>query len=199
MLHPDLDKEKKDYVQFRDSMKKFTMTSDNHTFSVVDHSEPYSHGRLNNDIIVLLSTLGITNEVLLRKQKEYFNWIDTASTDLTIALDFVCSLGQYPIAERLLLEGIDAPAVRQRIHDLQTSEVASFKKNDRMRSRMIIRRSRLLFGVCDPDKLLQEGEVHVRITDAKGVGTIVQTDVLVVRNPCLHPGIPSGSCLTETC
>jgi len=47
MLHLDLDKEtdkeKKTLVQFRSSMKKFT-TLENHTFSVVDHSMPYSFG-----------------------------------------------------------------------------------------------------------------------------------------------------------
>lgn len=71
MLHPQLDAEGKHLAQFRKSMKKFTTTTD-HTFSVVGHSRPYTFGRLNNDIIVLLSCLGVTNEKLLNKQDEYF-------------------------------------------------------------------------------------------------------------------------------
>jgi hypothetical protein len=192
MLHPDLDKEtdkeKKAIVQFRSSMKKFS-TVENHTFSVVDHSVPYSFGRLNNDIIVLLASLGITHENLLAKQEAYFRWIENASQDITRAVDFLSCLGHNDLAERVLLDGLDNHTVSQKIRSLQMAEVNSFLKKDRMRSRMIIHKSRLLFGVCDPYRVLKEGQVHIRITSSrKGSTTPINGDVLVVRNPCLHPG-----------
>jgi hypothetical protein len=194
MLHPDLDKEtgleKKTLVQFRSSMKKFS-TVENTTFSVVDHSIPYAFGRLNNDIIVLLSSLGITHEKLLAKQEAYFRWIENASQDITATVDFLSCLGQNALAERVLLDGLDDRAVSQRIHSLQMSEVNSFvkKDSDKMRSRMMIHKSRLLFGVCDPYRVLKEGQVYIRIVSSrKGPTTPINGDVLVVRNPCLHPG-----------
>jgi regulator of nonsense transcripts 1 len=184
-----MDKQPRPLAQFRSSMKKFT-TTENTTFSVVDYSKPYAFGRLNNDIIVLLSSLGITNEKLLAKQQTYLDWIASASNDPTKAFDFLASLGEYDLAQRVLLDGIDDKRVQQGIKKQQLKETASFR-NDRGkdRSRMIVEKSRLLFGVCDPFKELKEGQVHIRITTAhKGATTPIHGDVLVVRNPCLHPG-----------
>ncbi|KAA1476797.1 RdRP-domain-containing protein [Dentipellis sp. KUC8613] len=191
MLHPPLDAEKKHLVEFRKSMKKFNATAD-HIFSVVNYSTPYSYGRLNNDIVVLLSSLGVTNEALLKKQAEYFSWVEQASRDVIKGFEFLSSFGRYPSAERLLLIGIDSPAVQKEIKSLQKTEVASFYKDGntkKERVRMLVHKSRRLFGVCDPFRVLQEGQVHVRITVSRnGASTVKGLDVIVVRNPCLHPG-----------
>lgn len=189
MIHPELDQEKKHLVHFRKSMKKFTAKTAN-TFSVVDHSTPYVFGRLNNDIVVLLSSLGVTNEKLLAKQEEYFAWIEEAATHHLRAVDFLSCIGKYEEAERVLLEGLDDPKVFQKVQDAQKSEVARFRKEGgKPRTRMIIHKSRLIFGVCDPYRVLKEGQVHIRITTENGASTPINTDVLVVRNPCLHPGL----------
>ncbi|KAJ7166539.1 RNA-directed RNA polymerase [Mycena crocata] len=195
MLHPQLDVDRRTtpgphhLVHFRKSMKKFS-TTQNTTFSVVDHSAPYSFGRLNNDIIVLLSSLGITDEKLLAKQEAYFQWITDASTNPVAAVDFLSSMNEYVLAERVLLDGIDDGKVNKAIRAAQHKEIGSFKNERKKdRSRMIIQKSRLIFGVCDPFGVLKEGEVHIRITTArKGPSTPIHADVLVVRNPCLHPG-----------
>jgi hypothetical protein len=188
MLHPQLDKEKTYLAELRDSMKKFSTTT-NQTFSVVEYSKPYAFGRLNNDIIVLLSSLGVTNENLLKKQEEYHNWITEASCDVSKAVDFSSCLGQYSLAERVLLEGLDDHDVLQEIRRLQRSEFARFRKNDKARASIMVHKSRLLFGVCDPFCVLREGEVFVRISvGRRGATTPIHGDVLVVRNPCLHPG-----------
>ncbi|KAF5380175.1 hypothetical protein D9615_006214 [Tricholomella constricta] len=188
MLHPDLDREKKHLVQFRKSMKKFSTTADL-TFSVVNHSKPYSFGRLNNDVMVLLSSLGITNDKLLAKQQEYFDWVTDAAIDPIKAVDFLFAIGQEDLAEKVLLDGLDDPKISVKIRRLQLSEVAKFR-NEKGRSKapIFIRDSRRLFGVCDPYQVLKEGEVHIRITTPKGPSTPIHGDVIVVRNPCLHPG-----------
>ncbi|KAJ8087712.1 hypothetical protein PM082_006548 [Marasmius tenuissimus] len=190
MLHPPLDAPNQPLAQFRKSMKKFNTTT-NTTFSVVDYSRPYAFGRLNNDVIVLLSSLGITNEKLIAKQQEYHTWITEASSDPVKAFTFLSSMEEYGLAEKVLLNGLDDPEVQRGVRSKQAKEVASFKgeKNGKNRARMIVHKSRLLFGVCDPFGVLKEGEVHIRITAArKGASTPIHGDVLVVRNPCLHPG-----------
>lgn len=169
-------------------MKKFNATLDN-TFSVVDYSKPYAFGRLNNDIIVLLSSLGITNEKLLAKQQAYFSWIEQAATDVNTAVDLLSCMGQFALAEKVLLDGLDDPGVQGRIRGLQSGEVAGFRKNDKIRCRTMVHKSRLLFGICDPHGVLNEGEVHVCFTSSRqGATSLHAIDVLVVRNPCLHPG-----------
>ncbi|KAG5653862.1 hypothetical protein H0H81_009941 [Sphagnurus paluster] len=126
MLHPDLDVEKKHLVQFRKSMKKFATTADL-TFSLVNFSKPYSFGRLNNDVMVLLSSLGVTNEKLIAKQREYFDWIAGATVDPVKAVDFLCAIGQYELAERVLMDGFDNPDVSKQIRRCQLSETAKFR------------------------------------------------------------------------
>jgi len=190
MLHPQL-KDTPYLAQFRKSMKKFNTDMDN-SFSVVGHSRPYTFARLNNDIIVLLSSLGVSNENLLAKQQEYFDWVAGAADDPTKAVDFLSSLDQYPLAERALLDGVDNPDVRKKIQSLQNAEVSKAKddRTGRFKSRMIIHKSRRLYGVCDPYQVLKEGEVHIRVTTArKGPSTPIHGDVIIVRNPCLHPGM----------
>jgi hypothetical protein len=195
MIHPPLDLAKTHLAQFRDSMKKFTATRDN-TFSVVDYSKPYAFGRLNNDIIVLISSLGISNDVLLQKQREYFSWIREASQSVSSAVDFLSCLGNFPAAEKVLLRGLEDASVQKDIRSSQKSEINSFGKNGKTRVRMMIHKSRLLFGVCDPYGLLEEGQVHVRIMTQHGATSLHETDVLVVRNPCLHPGRFSGALIS---
>ena len=171
-------------------MKKFNATIDN-TFSVVGFSRPYSFGRLNNDIIVLLSSLGVSDERFLAKQDEYFHWINDSSKDPTKAVDFLSCLDSYQLAEKVLLNGLDDLDVRKEIRRLQSSEVSKSRdeKTGKFKSRMMIHKSRRLFGVCDPFQVLREGEVHIRITAArKGPATPIHGDVIIVRNPCLHPG-----------
>ncbi|GLB39377.1 putative RNA dependent RNA polymerase [Lyophyllum shimeji] len=188
MLHPDLDVEKRHLVQFRKSMKKFSTTADR-TFSLVNYSRPYTFGRLNNDVIVLLSSLGITNDKFLAKQQEYFDWITNASEDAVKAVDFLFAHGENELAERVLLDGLDHPIVSREIRARQLAETAKFRnEKGKSKARIFIRNSRRLFGVCDPYQVLKEGEVHIRIATPKGPSTLIHGDVIVVRNPCLHPG-----------
>ncbi|KAI0666961.1 RNA dependent RNA polymerase-domain-containing protein [Trametes maxima] len=186
MVHPELQKDC--VAQFRASQRKFRATNDN-TFSVVAYSIPYSYARLNNEIVVLLSSLGITPETFIKRQEEYHGWIRSASSDWQVAFNILCALGHFEAAEKLLIHGIEAPEVQARIRAAQMAEISSFKKKEKFRARMIIPKSRFLFGVCDPYGVLQEGEVFVRISaPRKGATTITNTEVLAVRNPCLHPG-----------
>jgi hypothetical protein len=212
MIHPDLDIAKQHIVEFRKSQKKFVATIDD-TLSVVDHSKPYTFGRLNNEIVVLLSSLGITTETFLKKQEEYFTWIKEASEDVIKGFEFLSTLGKYDAAEKLFMYGFDASPdltpleqqntkfrridTRQEVRGAQKAELSAFRKNDdekKERVRMLIRKSRRLFGVCDPYRVLKEGQVHVRFTTSRnGAATLKGLDVIVVRNPCLHPGMQRHS------
>lgn len=202
MLHPALDAAKEHIIEFRKSQKKFVATVDD-TFAVVGHSMPYTFGRLNNEIVVLLSSLGVSNEAFLRKQDEYFTWIRDASHDVLKGFELLSAVGEHAAAERLFLDGFEGQAgadgreprrsdALNKVRSAQHKEIAAFRKNDdekKERVRMLVRKSRRLYGVCDPFRILREGEVHVRITTSRnGASTLKGLDVIVVRNPCLHPG-----------
>ena len=115
--------------------------------------------------------------------------------ELREAFRFLGCCNRLDVAEKLLLEGFQS--VQQTIKSLVKQEYAKMiNKRDEQRCRILIPESRLLFGVCDPSAkpgqrgLIKDGCCFVRIThDGDGQArTIVNTKVLVTRNPCLHPG-----------
>lgn len=195
MIHPELDQKKDGHVHFRKSMKKFTVVNNN-TFSVVEHSVPYFYGRLNNDIVTLLSALGVKNEVLLKKLRGYLDWLTKVNTDLSTALDFLSSVSRHEEVDRVLLEGLDSKEVQKLLSGALKKEITSFKKGDtdKDKLRLLVQQSRYVFGVCDPFQVLEEGEVFIRFTmPREGPRTIHSCPVMVVRNPCLHPGLSPSS------
>lgn len=139
--------------------------------------------------MLLLHALGITETVLLKKQAEHFDFLADAAKDSRTAFRFLTYLDEMELAERLLMESLDS--IRPKINKLVNSEYdRMLNKRDEQRCRILVRKSRLIFGVCDPLGILKEGECAVKIT-LDGDGTpraITNTSVLVTRNPCLHPG-----------
>lgn len=102
---------------------------------------------------------------------------------------FLSYCNRLDLAERLLISGVEAVERDVRKMVGQEYERMLTKRNEQ-RCRILIPQSRLLFGVCDTKGLLKDGECVVRVTmDGDGQAqTIVGTQVLVTRNPCLHPG-----------
>ena len=175
-------------VQFRDSMRKISGTPDL-TFSVVEYSKPYSFGYLNDEIILLLHALGIPDAIFLRKQQEHLDFLSAALQDPREAFRFLSYANEPHMAETMLLEGLDS--VKATVRRQVNAEYGKMlNKRDEQRCRIFIPQSRLIFGVCDPRNVLKDGECAVRVTmDGDGAPrTIVGTEVLVTRNPCLHPG-----------
>lgn len=89
----------------------------NHNLYVVEYSKPYAYGYLNNETILLLHTLGVSRDVLLRKQADYLNFLQIASsgTDGGHAAFKFCTLTNHmDLAEALLIKGVEKmlPQVR---------------------------------------------------------------------------------------
>ena len=175
-------------VEFRESMRKFK-GGDDLSFSVVDYAKPYNFGHLNDEVILLLHSLGVSEDVLLRKQREHLDFLAEAVNDPRTAFRFLSYTNQLELAEKVLVDGIEAcrPSLRRLVNAEQNKLL---NKRDEQRCRILVSQSRLLFGVCDSRGILKDGECVVRVTmDGDGVPrTIVGTEVLVTRNPCLHPG-----------
>ncbi|OAP58356.1 hypothetical protein AYL99_07446 [Fonsecaea erecta] len=176
------------WLKLRKSMKKFSGTDDM-SFAVVAFSKPYTYGYLNDEIILLLNSLAIDAAVFTKKQKEYFEFLDRSRADPVCAFRLLSSLGMAAEAEKLLIEGMEK--VEQTVRKTVTQEYSKMlNKHDEQRTRILIPRSRLLFGVCDPYGLLKPGECFLRVTleEFGSPVTITGVEVLVSRNPCLHPG-----------
>lgn len=180
----------KTLVQFRDSMRKITSAPDL-TFSVVEYSKPYSFGYLNDEVILLLHALGIPDSIFLQKQREHLDLLSAAPQDPRKAFRFLSYVNEPRMAETVLMEGLDS--VKATVRSQINSEYGKLlNKRDEQRCRIFVPQSRLIFGVCDPRNVLQDGECALRIImDGDGVlRTIVGTEVLVTR---------SRVCILEIC
>lgn len=152
-------------------------------------AEPYSFGHLNDEVVVLLSALGVPDATLMRKQQEHLDFLQQAIYDPRQAFRFLCYVNKPELAEAVLMESLEA--VRPRVASLVNGEYEKMlNKRDEQRCRILVPKSRLLFGVCDAWGVLKEGECAVKVTmDGDGQPyALKETEVLVTRNPCLHPG-----------
>ncbi|KAL4932417.1 RNA dependent RNA polymerase-domain-containing protein [Aspergillus undulatus] len=176
------------WFRFRHSMRKFSGSADQ-SFAVVEHSKPYTYGYLNDDIVLLLSALGISTVVLLQKQVAHFDRLRQSLTNPATAFSFLCSLDRFDLAEKLVLQGFGQ--VSSSLRSLVSAEYKkTLNKRDTQKCRILVPESRLVFGICDNRELLKEGECFLRVTDDRNGRpiTISDIEVLVTRNPCLHPG-----------
>jgi regulator of nonsense transcripts 1 len=148
-------------------------------------------------VVVLLHALAITTDALMKKQDEFFDLLQAAwNGNIRATFQFLSFLNYFDLGERLLLEGFSSISgiVRSKVQGEYSK--MSRQRGGSQRCRIMISKSRLLFGVCDPTSKagatpkLKAGTCFVRITSPESgqAQTIVNTHVLVTRNPCLHPG-----------
>ena len=126
---------------------------------------------------------------MVRRQQEHFDFLAAAGSDPRAAFQFLTYISSMDLAERVLLDGIET--MRTQIISLTNQELRKLlNAKGVQRSRIMIPKSRLLFGVCDSAGVLREGECAVKITlEETGLPqALTGMEILVTRNPCLHPG-----------
>lgn len=106
-----------------------------------------------------------------------------------MAFAYLCSINETAMAEKLLIDGLES--ISKQLKKLIAQEQGKMiNKRGEQKCRILVSSSRLLFGVCDHKDVLKPGECFVRVTlNADGrPRTITGVNVLIARNPCLHPG-----------
>ena len=173
MVDPKLEGE---CLVIRPSMKKFA--SGSKPFKelwLCDYSRPYTFGHLNRQFIMLLSSLGVEDEVFLRVQEEHFHLLTTMKHDSTSAFQLLQFDNQPEQAFRCF-EG-EKQSERQ-LSSLRKKLVSQLHK-----LRLLVPKSRNVFGVCDPTGKLQYGECFFRYTEG-GYPKTLHGAVVVAKNPC---------------
>lgn len=174
-----------DSMQVRGSMKKFTAgTVPFPEVWVCEHSRPYSYGHLNKQFIMLLSGLGIKDEVFLAKQADFFRALENMLADPMFAITilnwrnrpdlaaFVAGCTTYKEFKR---EEIQSP-----LRFIRNKLILKLEKLS-----IPILDSRTLFGVCDPLGLMEYGQCFIRISNQGKPKTLQPgTRVTVGKNPC---------------
>jgi hypothetical protein len=145
----------KKWIQFRTSMKKFDLlANDFNLFGICDYSKPYSFGHLNRQFIMLLSGLGVLDKVFEEKQDEYYK--DLANfQDTEVAIKYLIKHNQLDFAESLLTEKPLREDIKGKLAYIFKKEIEALPK-----LKIMIPKSRNVFGVCDETHLLRYGQVQ---------------------------------------
>ncbi len=177
-------------VLFRHSMKKFDNCPDN-TFAILSCSKPGSSAKLNTELVTLLSTNGVPDDVFISQQVTYYEFVRGVSpTSIEDVKLFLTYRQQQRLIGKLDRRTMVPPWVQEIVQKQKKDELYhSFNRSDLQKVQIMIPDSRLLLGVSDTSGKLMEGECFVKYTPTNLGSTITLTGKLLVgRNPCLHPG-----------
>ena len=170
-------------MMVRKSMKKFEPGKKPFPeLWLCDHSRPYSFGHLNKQFIMLLSGLGVKDEVFLSKQMKHFSRLEIMTMDPTAAFETLQWNNQPVLATRVAKfsqEELKADHFLQKeLSKLKSKLVEKLEK-----LHLLVPESRNVFGVCDPLGVLQYGECFFRPT-IRGEPRTLSGYVTVAKNPC---------------
>ncbi|KAL7000847.1 multidrug resistance protein [Sarracenia purpurea var. burkii] len=192
-------------MSLRKSMSKYE--SENIKLDVLAWSK-YQPCFLNRQLITLLSTLGVGDYVFEMKQREAVEQLDTILTDplrAQEALELMSPGENSNILREMLLCGYkpDAePFLSMMLRAFRAAKLLEL----RTKTRVFVPRGRSMMGCLDETKTLEYGEVFVQISgaglrpfyddssvmlsgsDFDQRTRIVEGEVIVAKNPCLHPG-----------
>lgn len=190
-------------LSLRDSMRKYESELTN--LDVLAWSK-YQPCFLNRQLISLLSTLGIWDEIFEKKQREAVRQLDAILTDplkAQEALELMSPGENTNILKELLICGYKPDAEPFLSMMLQTFRASKLLEL-RTKTRIFIPNGRSMMGCLDETRTLNYGQVFVQISGAgyrqlHGESSlfsssrsrqrfIVQGLVVVAKNPCLHPG-----------
>jgi RNA-dependent RNA polymerase len=181
-------------LMVRPSMLKF---KSNDTELGVIRCSSYSQGFLNRQIITLLATLGVPNDIfttMLKKDiTKYINLINNPNEIVISKKDVVLQKCFY-FSKAITYFAYNNYNIKQDpffsslTHVIAISKILDLKTKGKITDKY----SAVLLGVIDETETLKEGEVYVKLksetikTDNKIL--IVKGDVIVTKNPCMHPG-----------
>ncbi|KAG1326983.1 RNA-dependent RNA polymerase 2 [Cocos nucifera] len=188
-------------LSLRPSMLKFE--SENTMLCVTKWSE-YLPCYLNREIICLLSTLGVEDEVFELMQHDQMSLLDEMLTNREIALRMLDKMA-FPDTRtivKMLMQGYEPnsePYLLMMLKAYQEYQLSDI----RSKCRIFVPKGRVLLGCLDETDSLDYGQVYVKITMTKEelqdtnqtffdkvdqTAAVVVQKVVVTRNPCLHPG-----------
>jgi hypothetical protein len=178
-------------IQLRPSQIKFE--SQHLTLEVI-RTSTYIPGFLNRQVITLLSSLGVKDEVfmqlmndMLRDVNKLFQQSEEAIRVLQGNAD---EAGTATCMTKIIAAGFferGDPYIKNLLNLFRVSVLKDLKK----KAKIIVPNGAYLLGVMDETNTLEEGEVFVQICDTSNNGVrrqIITGEVVVFRNPCFHPG-----------
>ncbi|KAM3387510.1 hypothetical protein ACQJBY_010387 [Aegilops geniculata] len=190
-------------LSLRPSMKKFESESRMFNITSTSKSQPCY---MNREVISLLSTLGIRDEIFESMQQNDMRELDEMLTNREAALSVLGKIGsaETKTASKILLQGYE-PSLEPYLLMILKAHQDNRLTDIRTRCKIHVPKGRVLIGCLDETGELEYGQVYIRITknskeqkdncqpffaedNGKEKTAVVVGKVAVSKNPCLHPG-----------
>lgn len=188
-------------LSLRPSMKKFESKSTMLNITNWSKSQPCY---MNREIISLLSTLGIRDEVFESMQQDDMHESDGMLINKEAALSVLGKIGgaDTKTAAEMLLQGYE-PSSEPYLLMILKAHRANRLTDIRTRCKIHVQKGRVLIGCLDETCNLNYGQVYIRITKNRkeqkysqqpffcnddGKTAVIVGKVAITKNPCLHPG-----------
>lgn len=197
-------------VQFRKSMQKFTIPDDRMrqtctTFGVVKCSRPYTLGYLNKQITMLLADSGVKHSYLTGLQNDFHATLRELCGTAESTEYYLRTKGEAKLINWLHEYGLQSKRLQRELKGLRAKEIRKMQKdstaddgndasptqNTKCKLRVLVPRSRVVFGACDPFNELEHGQCVFQPTlfdEVQYAEFQAAQEVMVVRNPCYYPG-----------
>ena len=181
-LNPGLEQGK---LLLRPSQNKFDTNFDS-CLAVAGISRPYTFAHLNKQFIILLSGLGVPDSVFVTLHEEFFHLVESMLYDKEAAITMMQWKNQWDVAEHLAkMSPLDllslsstkrpeemyrstepGPELMRKLAETQEKILTLDRKKKKDGSvkeklRILVRESRLMYGVCDQGGQLQYGQCQV--------------------------------------
>ena len=180
-------------VQFHESMEKFVIPEamrDAISFiCIVDYSKPHENGYLDNLLIMLLISRGVSVEHIRNLQEGYLNLLKAMCKDESSASYFLGLTGRSKCLNEKLLTDLRNEEIKKMFNFVD--HLKHERPGNRVsRTHILVPKARVVFGVCDPYDELMYDECYFKPTllHAESEEFARTNKVIVVCIPCYHPG-----------
>lgn len=189
-------------LSLRPSMSKFTTS---HTMFEVCSWTRHQPGFLNRQIIVLLSSLKVEDDVFETMQDGMVHKLDRMLEDKETAYEVLMSscAEQGTIAAMMLSAGFD-PVTEPHLRGMLACVRMAQLKDLAIKTRIFVNKGRWLMGCLDELGLLEQGQCFIQVSSPcvenaflkygesfksrKERKEVIKGTIVFAKNPCLHPG-----------
>ncbi|KAK3043720.1 hypothetical protein RJ639_001916 [Escallonia herrerae] len=189
-------------LSLRRSMDKFIS---NHDILEICSWTRLQPGFLNRQIVTLLSTLGVQDEIFWEMQDTMVSKLNQMLVDNDVAFDVLtASCAEQGNTAAIMLSAGFKPQTEPHLRGMLTSIRAAQLGDLREKARIFVPQGRWLMGCLDELGVLEQGQCFVQVsnpslekcfskhgskfTDVGNSRVVVKGLVAVAKNPCLHPG-----------
>eukprot|EP01114_Cavostelium_apophysatum_P020114 TRINITY_DN6648_c0_g1_i4.p1 TRINITY_DN6648_c0_g1~~TRINITY_DN6648_c0_g1_i4.p1 ORF type:complete len:2434 (-),score=604.51 TRINITY_DN6648_c0_g1_i4:24-7325(-) len=144
---------------------------------------------LNRQIIILLSTLGVPDQVFLDLQERQIADLSELFINEKVAKRSIRNTCDLDLQLNLVHSVCNEPFFHRLLSAIYSSQVELL----RTRSRIFVEKGRNLLGVLDETESLEEGQIFVQFSYEDEETQLTKTSIVtgktvVCKNPCLSPG-----------